>query len=169
MSLSILDVHADKWEPEPMSGCFLWTGACNSDGYAGAWFNGAFCRVHRQVLSEKLGSAVPAGVHASHLCHTRCCVNPDHLVAESLSANCQRKSREVRGRAGAARRSVALGYRRLGCKFWVRGMVDACEVRLGSFPSEALASAAYQRFRAALASGVSDPAALKAAARGDAL
>lgn len=76
----------ERWQrliqPEPMSGCWLWIGAVNSDGYghvrckiAGAWkTRGA----HRQIYLELRGP-LPQHLTLDHLCRIRSCVNPAHL------------------------------------------------------------------------------------------
>lgn len=34
-----------------------------------------------------MGTAIPRGMDVMHLCHTRACVNPDHLAVGSRAAN----------------------------------------------------------------------------------
>jgi hypothetical protein len=48
---------------------------------------------HRAVLEEKLGGPIPAGLTASHLCGRPACVNPAHLVAETMRENLARRGR----------------------------------------------------------------------------
>ena len=64
-----------KVEPEPNSGCWLWTGYTNRDGY------GCFRRdllAHRFAY-ELYRGAIPAGLTLDHTCRVRSCVNPAHL------------------------------------------------------------------------------------------
>lgn len=67
--------------PEPMSGCLLWLGGCDSDGY------GIFrvstdkqARAHRFAY-ERARGPVPEELELDHLCRVRSCVNPAHLEA----------------------------------------------------------------------------------------
>jgi hypothetical protein len=69
----------DKIEPEPMSGCWLWTGSLSRDGYAQAATPGRNSTegVHRTVYKLLVG---PIGKPTlDHLCRVRCCVNPRHV------------------------------------------------------------------------------------------
>lgn len=64
---------------EPMSGCWLWTGAVTSNkGYAWMSYNGTQTNAHRVSWIEHRGP-IPDGMHVLHRCDVRCCVNPDHL------------------------------------------------------------------------------------------
>lgn len=70
------------YEPEPNTGCWLWTARLTGGGYghfrvcvAGvAWSVPA----HRW-LYEVTVSQVPPKLHLDHLCRQRSCVNPAHL------------------------------------------------------------------------------------------
>ena len=69
-----------KFEPEPMSGCWLWTASIRDSclGYGCASYRGRTCSAHR-LSYEHWRGAIPAGLHLDHLCRVRCCVNPWHL------------------------------------------------------------------------------------------
>lgn len=71
----------ERYIPEPMSGCWLWTGAL-SRGY------GRINRVmaHR-IFFEHYHGPVPSGLEINHKCRVKCCVNPDHLEAVTHSEN----------------------------------------------------------------------------------
>lgn len=51
---------------------------------------------HRIVLAHKIGSPLPKGMDASHICEavnnrdSRRCVNPDHIVLETRAENLRR-------------------------------------------------------------------------------
>ncbi len=67
------------------SGCIVWVGCVDRDGYALAHLSRAageagkrLVRLHRWVWSVERGP-IPAGMHLDHICRVRCCVNPDHL------------------------------------------------------------------------------------------
>lgn len=59
--------RAKRWTVSS-DGCWKWTGALDEDGYGR----------HRSVWTEFNGP-VPSGMVLHHRCHTRSCVNPDHL------------------------------------------------------------------------------------------
>ena len=78
----------DLYEPEPNSGCWLWTGVTDSWGYGRA---GRAGMAHR-VFYERIVGAIPKGLTLDHKCRVRCCVNPDHLEPVTLRENLRRGS-----------------------------------------------------------------------------
>lgn len=60
--------------PEPNSGCWLWEGVTDGDGYGKYKNKGA----HR-LSYEMFCGEIPDGQCILHSCDIRCCVNPDHL------------------------------------------------------------------------------------------
>lgn len=63
---------------EPNSGCWLWMGSINSDGYGNAWHFGASFKTHR-LIWLLFRRSDPELLH--HRCQTRSCCNPLHLEA----------------------------------------------------------------------------------------
>ena len=74
---------------EPNSGCWLWTGALDKDGYAKSSINGKSKRGHAISYEEKYGK-VPDGLELDHKCRVRSCVNPDHLEPVESRENTMR-------------------------------------------------------------------------------
>ena len=68
-----------KVQPEPMSGCWLWTGSSRSRGYGSLWLDQTMQLAHR--ISFSVENEVPSGMVVDHKCRVHCCVNPDHLRA----------------------------------------------------------------------------------------
>lgn len=68
--------------PEPMSGCWLWTGAINNAGYGqlNVVVNGkrTMRLAHRLTYSAFVGP-IGDGLGLDHLCRVRGCCNPAHL------------------------------------------------------------------------------------------
>jgi hypothetical protein len=62
-------------EPEPMSGCWLWTGAQMKAGYGGFRRTSAHAWMYNQAKGP-----VPTGHDLHHTCRMRSCVNPSHLI-----------------------------------------------------------------------------------------
>ena len=90
---AVLERIMEKVSPEPNSGCWLWMGFANEDGYGviriGGRVNFKFRGVHR-VCYELLRGAIPEGLTLDHLCRVRCCVNPDHLEPVTIVENVRR-------------------------------------------------------------------------------
>lgn len=82
----LLDRIEQKSIPEPNSGCWIWIGDLNKNGYASLYFEGKTRRAHR-ILYEHVNGPVPTGLVLDHKCRVRCCVNPDHLEAVTQKIN----------------------------------------------------------------------------------
>ncbi|MGH1522875.1 HNH endonuclease signature motif containing protein [Leifsonia sp. L25] len=63
---------------EDASGCLLWTGPLDKDGYGVASFEGRTHRAHRLSYETYVGP-IPDGMQLDHVCETRACVRPEHL------------------------------------------------------------------------------------------
>lgn len=72
-------------EPEPNSGCWLWTGA-RRGGYGRIWQSGRIVSAHR-VVFELIRGTIPKGLTLDHLCRTPACVNPAHLEPVTHQVN----------------------------------------------------------------------------------
>lgn len=74
--------------PEPNSGCWLWTGRVDKDGYGSFQVNKEIgkVRAHRFAY-EYIRGPIPPGLVINHLCEVAGCVNPDHLEAITQQAN----------------------------------------------------------------------------------
>lgn len=75
----------NKVEFEPNSGCWLWNGYTNHDGYGRVSIGGKLQMAHRATFGP-----VPEGMEIDHKCRVRCCCNPDHLEAVTHKVNVQR-------------------------------------------------------------------------------
>jgi hypothetical protein len=114
--MAVLDYHADKWAPEPNTGCYLWTGAVSSSGNGlarradrpSAGWNGKIVRVARIVCEETHGPPPTPKHHAAHATSNGCvggvCVNGAHLrwaTARENAADISVEMRSDRIRRGA--------------------------------------------------------------------
>lgn len=87
-----------QYIPEPMSGCWLWTGALIF-GYGAIYFEGKQHRAHR--ISWRLyRGEIPEGLSVLHKCDTPCCVNPDHLFLGTHADNMRDKAVKKRSCLG---------------------------------------------------------------------
>lgn len=67
------------FEPEPCSGCFLWFGRIDEDGYGRfRWGATQMMKAHRAAYLLYVGP-IPDGLTLDHLCRVRSCVNPRHV------------------------------------------------------------------------------------------
>lgn len=60
------------------SGCWLWQGYQDKDGYCQALFRGKMSRAHR-VVWYALNGLIEDGLFIDHICRVTNCVNPQHL------------------------------------------------------------------------------------------
>lgn len=81
----------------PFSGCRVWTGCVDKDGYGRIRLNGKRCSAHR--LSYMVFKGEPKNF-VCHTCDVPSCINPDHLYDGTNSQNMQDRTR--RGRAAMA-------------------------------------------------------------------
>ena len=74
--------------PEPNTGCWLWGGYTNHDGYgrSRAVAGGRLVFAHR-IVFEALVRALKPDEELDHLCRTRPCVNPHHLEPVTHEVN----------------------------------------------------------------------------------
>lgn len=80
------------WEsimPEPNSGCWIWVGNLEKDGYAKFFTNKQYNRAHRFSYEQFVGE-IPEGLEIDHKCSIRCCVNPTYMEAVTHQENVKR-------------------------------------------------------------------------------
>ena len=86
--MTLMERLETKYEPEPMSGCWIWTAGVAGHGYGYVWHEGRMRRAHA-VVYEHLVGPVPEGKELDHRCRVRRCVNPDHLRPVTHRENIQ--------------------------------------------------------------------------------
>lgn len=144
-------------EPEPNTGCWLWTGPSNSKGYGKTTHGfmpsgaGRIVLAHRMAWIIRFGS-IPDGLCVLHRCDNPPCVNTDHLFLGTQGDNSTDKARKCRG--VTSRKGLPFGV-----KTCVNGTLFGSQVRyrgvkhyLGSYPTAAEASAAAVAFKEQLLS-----------------
>ena len=86
--------------PVTESGCWIWMGKHNADGYGVLRNKIRVVSAHRTSY-ELFKGPIPDGLVIDHLCNVTLCVNPDHLEAVTDAVNLQRaKERRTTCRRG---------------------------------------------------------------------
>jgi hypothetical protein len=101
--MNIARPFSDCYIPEPNSGCWLWIGATDRDGYGVTFPN---IPAHRESYERHI-SEIPEGMHVLHKCDTRSCVNPTHFFLGTNAENMAdkvKKGRQARGSKNGASR-----------------------------------------------------------------
>lgn len=80
---------ASQLSPCPMTGCWLWTGSLNRNGY-GRLSVGGRTRVTHRVVWVLLGLPLESTQVLDHLCRVRSCCNPAHLEPVTVRENTRR-------------------------------------------------------------------------------
>lgn len=82
--------------PEPNSGCWLWLGYVNKDGYGCLRdINQKHVFAHRFFYEKHKGN-IPHGYTVDHECFIRCCVNPQHLTLKTNVENAKRQRSAIK-------------------------------------------------------------------------
>ena len=69
------ETRLGKFIKPQVNGCWLYTGAQNSQGYGVDREVGS---VHRFIYETLVGE-IPEGYHLHHICEVKACCNPEHL------------------------------------------------------------------------------------------
>src|SRR5690242_2026375 len=92
MPISLRERLEKKMHMEPNTGCWLWVGAKNLQGYGRAFFDGKLHQAHRLMFSLIVGP-VPVEMELDHLCRQPACINPKHLEVVTHLENMRRAPR----------------------------------------------------------------------------
>jgi hypothetical protein len=84
-----------RWDVDEDSGCWVWRGCTNPDGYGLITFEGRQTTVHRVSYILHVGD-IPPGKELDHICKNRRCLNPAHLEAVVHRENVMRGGSAIR-------------------------------------------------------------------------
>ncbi len=87
----------DQMMPIPESGCWVWVGGVNPQGYGGIKWKQKTYRVHR-LSWEIFRGSIPKNLHVLHRCDITACFNPDHLFLGTDLDNSQDMIRKGRNK-----------------------------------------------------------------------
>ena len=85
--------------PEPNSGCWLFFGCCDENGYGRIRVGDHKERAHR-ISYERHNGPIASWAHIRHKCDNPPCINPEHLVSGTAFDNIVYKvtrNRQARG------------------------------------------------------------------------
>lgn len=103
------DAFEARTERDAASGCLLWTGAKEHNGYGRMGVRGKLMRSHRYAWERKHGP-IPDGMIVDHTCYTPDCVEVAHLRLATVAENGQNRAGAQAGSATGIRNV----YRRRG-------------------------------------------------------
>ena len=95
---------------DPETGCVLWTGSRNTNGYGHLRWNCRLWLAHRAAWVARHGAhgAIPPRRLVCHHCDVRPCINPDHLFLgtqrDNMADLAAKRGHERRTEAGPERR-----------------------------------------------------------------
>jgi hypothetical protein len=83
-----LDKFARRVVGDDATGCWLWTGQINEDGYGKFYVGGKRAeKSHRWLYQELAGRTLTRAVQLDHTCEVRHCVRPSHLLEVSQAVH----------------------------------------------------------------------------------
>ncbi len=144
-------------EPEPSSGCWLWTGAVDRYGYGRLKVvsdiddRRVVARAHRIAWVIRFGS-IPVGLCVLHHCDNPPCVNPDHLFLGTQGDNSRDKARKGRGLKSKKGLPFGVRFDRRSGFYQAHMRVDGRLKHLGTYSTIEKASAVAVAFKEQLLS-----------------
>jgi hypothetical protein len=91
------------------SGCWIWQGSIDKDGYGNFSIGKRSCKAHRVSWALANGKE-PGGLLVCHACDTPACIHPQHLFLGTTQDNIADKMAKGRQRAGAGSRHGSKTY-----------------------------------------------------------
>lgn len=89
----------DRVEVNDETGCHIWKGPKDKDGYGLFWNHKKLVRAHRLAFERAYG-IYPGKLFVLHRCDVPSCVNPDHLFLGTAMDNAQDRNKKKRQAKG---------------------------------------------------------------------
>ena len=101
---------ADESRGDDTTGCVLWTGHVNGNGYGWVSDGSRSDNTRRVVLTHRAAwelayGPIPKGLCACHKCDVRRCINPAHLFLGTRAEN--QHDMKIKGRAHSGNRKLS--------------------------------------------------------------
>ena len=131
--MSLLDHHADKWQPEPNTGCYLWTAwlAGGQGMHARLNVKGRTVSVARVVCEEAHGPPPSPKHEAAHNTPNGCvgglCVNGNHLRWATKSENQLDVLADVRAARAEVRAKTRRGAKYAAIEAGLTSYISPCK------------------------------------------
>jgi hypothetical protein len=106
--MTVIERFESKYEPEPNSGCWLWTGGYGRKDYRRFSMKRGKMTSAQRAAYELYVGPIPAGLVIDHLCRNHACVNPTHLEPVTIGENVMRG--DTRTAANAKKAACHLGH-----------------------------------------------------------
>jgi hypothetical protein len=84
---TLLERISAKIEPDPDTGCWIWTAAKNQYGYGVVGIETGKTGLAHRVAYRLMVGDIPEGLDLDHLCRTRACIRPEHLEPVTRRTN----------------------------------------------------------------------------------
>lgn len=107
---SVMERFEEKVFREPNSGCWLWLGFINEDGYGRFSQTREKPKLAHRFSYEYFVGPIPRGLEIDHKCRVRCCVRPDHLEPITHLENIQRGTCGDRGKNNKTKTCCPKGH-----------------------------------------------------------
>lgn len=105
--VTIKDKLLSGYKPNSRTGCWLWIGHRNNNGYGTLSLPGQRNKYAHRVSYEVHKGPIPEGMSVCHRCDTPACINPDHLFLGTHQENMQDAAAKGRAKQPAPRGGLA--------------------------------------------------------------
>ncbi len=131
---------------EDTSGCLIWTGHLDKDGYGHFKMAGVRTTAHRTAWLLA-GREIPPGMKILHKCDTPACVRVEHLFLGTHADNMRDMAAKGRGRSGKSKSGFPFGARLHQGRWMSQASLRGTVRYLGMYDTwqEASAIARYHR------------------------